>query len=468
MKTEDGADIWRTQAQAAYTDGTSEQQPSESDRKWAELVNSLRAFGVQVPILVVTKSAFLKARPTYKSAIDASAQYVVVYGHRRAAAAKIAGLKTVRAVIDDAVLDNGGDLDAMTVENLGREDLTPIQEAEVFARHSEAGLGQRAIAEKLGYEQSTVSRRLRLLLLLPEVIEGMEVRKIKASEAVQLGTQLPYGPQRPWQPEDEYSSEQDSDDRRSDQLAAYNLILSGATPKAAADAVRAERRGRALAAAKGLEIVDPEERFGPLHQRYAVTTPEEAGGNVVAAIDPTQGGLVYYPADVEAANTPEPKSPAPTNSPDRAKERSAAMKARRAACVRLVAAPPPRDKLLPLLASQYASGIAALATSSAGWNLAFTLSQSAGLTSADQIDSAAYRSAAANATDLKRQLEITWACAIAGYELHASDKGRDAWNHLDDDYLQLLRERADYTLSPWERQRLDTASDRGTAPGSSA
>jgi len=53
-------------------------------------------------------------------------------------------------VVDDSVLADGGDLGAMTIENLGREDLTELQQAEMFAHYSEAGLGQRAIADKLG------------------------------------------------------------------------------------------------------------------------------------------------------------------------------------------------------------------------------------------------------------------------------------------------------------------------------
>ncbi|SKT84957.1 ParB/RepB/Spo0J family partition protein [Mycobacteroides abscessus] len=444
-KDEDGLDIWRSDNPIREEGGKN---------TWAELVNSIRASGVQVPILLVTREAFIRARPSYASAIDNQAQYVVVYGHRRAAAAKVAGLETIPAVLDESVLDDGGDLDAMTIENFGREDLTPIQEAQVFERYSEAGLGQRAIAEKLGFDQSTVSRRMRLLLLLPEVVEGMDAKKIKVSEAVQLGTQLPYGPRRAWQQDEEYSPDQDSEDRRSDQLAAYELVLSGTTPKAAADKVRAERRARTRAAAEGIAIIDPKERFGLGYQRYAITTPADAAGDVVGAIDPVQGGLVYYPARVEGEPTSKPSSHTA-----QAKARAAASTARRAACARLVAAPPPRDKLLPLLAAQYAHGIAAIASAAAGWNLAFELSRTAGLGTANHATVSDYRAAASAETELKRQLEIAWACAVAGFELHAADKSRESWNHIDSTYLRLLQERAGYLPTPWENERLEVALD---------
>ena len=116
---------------------------------------------------------------------------------------------------------------------------------------------------------------------------------------------------------------------------------------------------------------------------------------------------------------------------------------------------------LPLLAAQYASGVTALGASQAGWNLAFEYSRAAGLSSADCHDVDAYRAAAAGETALRRQLEIAWACAVAAYELNASDKRRPAWDHLDLAYLQLLQDRANYSPTPWEVERLAAASAEG-------
>jgi ParB family chromosome partitioning protein len=430
--------------------------PQPDNGRWTELINSVRAAGVQVPILVVTRQAFLKARPALEPALGPDPQFVIIYGHRRRAAAAEAGLKTVPAVIDDSVMADGGDLDAMTIENLGREDLTELQQAEMFARYSESGIGQRAIAEKLGWNQSTVSRRLSLLLLTREVLEAVERGSIKSSEAAVLAGELPYGPPRPWQ--QDADPDQESDERRADQLAAYELVVSGTTPKNAAARVLTERRARDRAAADGVEIIEPRQRFGPNYKQYALTSPADANGQgVVASIDPLQGGLVYYPAAAphNRDGTPQPpEQPADNGS---LRIRTAALKARRAACPRLVASPPPREKLLPLLAAQYASGLTALATSPTGWNLAYEFSRVAGMASAQQPDAASFRAAAATETTLKRQLEITWACAVAAYELHAADKGRDSWNHLDAAYLQLLQDRASYSPTPWERDRLDPA-----------
>lgn len=428
--------------------------PQPDSHRWIELVNSVRAAGVQVPILLVTRAGFIKARPTLQTAIGPDVAYVIIYGHRRRAAAVEAGLTTIPAVIDDSVLVDSGDLDAMTIENLGREDLTELQQAEMFAHYSEAGLGQRAIADKLGVHQTTVSRRLRLLLLTPEVLEGVERGTIKSAEAAELAGKLPYGPRRPWQ--EDTDADQESDQRRADQRAAYELVMmSGTTPKRAAERVLVERRARRRAAAEGVEIIDPRQRFGPTYQQYALNSPAAVDGNVVAAIDPLQGGLVYYPATVAPARDAASRSSAQPVASGSSKLRTAAMKARRAACPRLVAACPPREKLLPLLAAQYAAGLTGLAASGAGWALAYEFSRVAGLATAEYPDITSYRTGAAAEIELKRHLEVAWACAVAGYELRAADKGRESWDHIDKIYVQLLQDRADYSPTPWERERLE-------------
>lgn len=108
---------------------------------------------------------------------------MIIYRHRAGRRQLRRGLAAIPAVIDDSVLVESGDVDAMTIENLGREDLTELQQAEMFACYSEAGLGQRAIADRLGVHQTTVSRGLRLLLLTPEVWEAVERGKMKSAEA---------------------------------------------------------------------------------------------------------------------------------------------------------------------------------------------------------------------------------------------------------------------------------------------
>lgn len=436
--------------------------PQPDNPRWIELVGSVRAAGVQVPILVVSRAAFVQARPELEPSLEPATRYVIIYGHRRRAAALEAGLATVPAVIDDSAMADGGDLDAMTIENLGREDLTEFEQAEVFARYSEAGFSQRDIASKLGVNQSTVSRRLNLLLLCPEVRAAVESGKVRHTEAAELSGKLPYGPRRPWQ--QDVHDEQDSDDRRADQVAACDLVASGATLKRAAERVLAERRARRRAASEGVEIVNPRERFGPDYQQYAIASLAMAAGQpLVGAIDELQGSLVYYPAAAQRAQSDAPQLSSAATEGASARQRAAASRARLLACPRLVASPPPREKLLPLLAGQYAAGIAALGGSQAGWKLSFDFSRAAGLPSAAHSDVGSFREAAGAEVTLKCQIEIAWACAVAAFELHASDKARTRWDHLDIAYLQLLQDRAGYTPTPWELDRIAAASGAETS-----
>lgn len=432
--------------------------PQPDNPRWMELVNSVQAAGVQVPILVVSRSAFAEARPELEPLLGPATQYVIIYGHRRRAAAAAAGLATVPAVIDDSAMANGGDLDAMTIENLGREDLTDLQQAEMFARYSEAGFGQRAIAEKLGLNQSTVSRRLSLLLLAPDVLSAVERGAIKQTEAAELAGKLPFGPRdrgsttfslnrAPTTDAPISWRRANSSPRVRRRSAPRNAcLLSGGHGSA--------QRLKASRSSTPANASDPTINDTPF-------LPAAAGGEqLVAAIDDLQGGLVYYPAAVQLA-PPGNRPSTPPGQEVSTRHFVAATRARRAAGPRLVSSQPPRDKLLPLLAAQYASGVTGLGASQAGWNLAFEYSRAAGLSSADCHDVDAYRVAAAGETALRRQLEIAWACAVAAYELNASDKRRPAWNHLDLAYLQLLQDRANYSPTPWEVARLAAASAEG-------
>jgi ParB family chromosome partitioning protein len=91
--------------------------------------------------------------------------YVLIAGERRWRAAVAAGLQRIPAVVREA----GGDDETLAlalIENLQREDLTPIEQARAYNHlRAELGLSQEAIAERVGKDRSTVANALRLLQL---------------------------------------------------------------------------------------------------------------------------------------------------------------------------------------------------------------------------------------------------------------------------------------------------------------
>lgn len=123
----------------------------------AQLTASIRAQGLIQPILVTPRPA---------------GGYMIVAGERRWRAARDAGLTQVPVVVRD-FSSKRNFLEAALVENLQREDLNPIEEAEAFHRlNQEFGLSHEEIGGRTGKSRSAVSNRLRLLGL-PEEVRGL-------------------------------------------------------------------------------------------------------------------------------------------------------------------------------------------------------------------------------------------------------------------------------------------------------
>ncbi|MGI6697811.1 MAG: ParB/RepB/Spo0J family partition protein [Clostridiales bacterium] len=94
--------------------------------------------------------------------------YEIVAGERRWRAARMAGLKTVPAVVMD--LDEKQAMEIALVENLQREDLNPIEEAEAYKTlMDEFGLTQEEISNAVGKSRPAITNTLRLLSLCTEV-----------------------------------------------------------------------------------------------------------------------------------------------------------------------------------------------------------------------------------------------------------------------------------------------------------
>ncbi|MBR3880264.1 MAG: ParB/RepB/Spo0J family partition protein [Mailhella sp.] len=135
----------------------------------AELAASIRNQGIIQPLLVRQLSGMPQ-------------RYEIVAGERRWRAAKLAGLTEVPVIVTEY-----SDKDAMTValvENLQREDLNPLEEAEALQALREAyNLSQEALAEQLGKSRSAVANALRLLQLPPVIQEGLQKGDITAGHA---------------------------------------------------------------------------------------------------------------------------------------------------------------------------------------------------------------------------------------------------------------------------------------------
>lgn len=135
------------------------------DAKVAELAASVAAKGVLQPLLV---------RP-------AGDRFEIVAGERRFRAAQKAGLSSVPVVVRE--LSDQETLEVAVVENLQREDLTAIEEAQAYRRLMEFGLDQAGVARAVGKSRSAVANTLRLLSLPEGARTALEAGEISAGHA---------------------------------------------------------------------------------------------------------------------------------------------------------------------------------------------------------------------------------------------------------------------------------------------
>ena len=135
-----------------------------------ELAASIREHGVLQPVLV---------RPIGPN------QFQLVAGERRWRAARIAGLAVIPALVED--LDDDVALEIAIIENLQREDLSPLEEASMYDRMiKDHGYSVRKLAQKLGKDKGYLENRLRLADAPQEVRDLVSLRKDTLSHAYEL------------------------------------------------------------------------------------------------------------------------------------------------------------------------------------------------------------------------------------------------------------------------------------------
>ena len=148
-----------------------EYQPRKhfDDEKLRELASSIKEQGVIQPIIVHKMSS----------------GYQLIAGERRWRAARLAGLKTIPALVKEATKREL--LEMALIENIQREDLNPLEAAEAYKRlQDEFKLTQDDLAKRVGKERSTVTNFLRILGLPKEVKHEIAMGSISMGHAKAL------------------------------------------------------------------------------------------------------------------------------------------------------------------------------------------------------------------------------------------------------------------------------------------
>ncbi|MGG8410457.1 ParB/RepB/Spo0J family partition protein [Streptomyces sp. 12297] len=142
---------------------------SPDDPEFEELMNTLREVGQLQPVAVVSRDVFLRLKPQHAKVVG-TADWVVVNGNRRYAAARQLGWTRVDIKVQDHLGDGKGLLDeAVIIENIHRKDIEPCKEAAFLQVLVDKYGSQDKVAQRIGKSQMYVSHRLSLLRLAPEL-----------------------------------------------------------------------------------------------------------------------------------------------------------------------------------------------------------------------------------------------------------------------------------------------------------
>ena len=133
-----------------------------------ELADSIREHGILQPILV---------RPVGN-------QFELIAGERRWRASRMAERASIPAIVVE--FDEQTALEVSIIENLQREDVSPLEEASMFRKMLDLGYSVRQLAQKIGKDKGYVENRIRLADAPPEIRELVSLRKDTLSHAYEL------------------------------------------------------------------------------------------------------------------------------------------------------------------------------------------------------------------------------------------------------------------------------------------
>ena len=133
-----------------------------------ELAESIKKSGIYQNLTVIPASGYHFG------------EYTVIIGHRRLAAAKLAGLQKVPCVV--TAMDEREQIATMLLENMQRSDLTVYEQAQGIQMMLDLGDSIDEISEKTGFSESTIRRRTKLLKLDEDAFRDSQERQVTLAE----------------------------------------------------------------------------------------------------------------------------------------------------------------------------------------------------------------------------------------------------------------------------------------------
>ncbi|MFH8483652.1 ParB/RepB/Spo0J family partition protein [Streptomyces sp. NPDC018055] len=157
-----------------------------------DLGASLRDHGQKTAISIMGRFAWLEGNPGREVDLEPDTKFVVIDGNSRLAAAREAGLTTIKVMVADDLGSNPDELlESALVANIHRQDLDHLDEAKALEQLLKVHGTQEALAARLHRSQGWISQRLALLTLTPELKEKLETGQEPASLLRRVGKKKP-------------------------------------------------------------------------------------------------------------------------------------------------------------------------------------------------------------------------------------------------------------------------------------
>lgn len=426
--------------------------------KVEDLVPSVREVGVMVPILLTPVSEWIAVHPEDADAV-AGKKWIAQDGHRRLAAAKLAGRPEVPFVVRGVDVDEA----MIRLHTTKAMRLTPIEEATQYRHLVDRGMTQQEVASRTGVSQSHVAKRLKLLTL-PEAIQtAIDFGQVEVGEALKLVSAAAKDPdlleRAGEQVAQELSPPQvDHTDRRGDNEDEADRPVSISL----STVVRRVSEERELEAGKHAAVARAEElnaeyceniysRLGETRWHNQIFTPaqiREAAAEKNLLVTPTHSEPNYYLIR-------RPRPVADDKQKIEARNRRAAIEARGRALRTAVTVKVSAVTLQDALVAMTLSG---LALGSQTTTLAYDLARESDLAPSGLGDWT-WRKTLAELPESQRA-KTAWVIALAAFESYTRSEHL-AWGAFHRWYFDLLRDVVDYVPTAWEQARIDalTAED---------
>jgi ParB/RepB/Spo0J family partition protein len=439
----------------------------------SDLIPSIRTQGVLHPPVVLPADRVTAAWPEHAQDLaKTKADWVVLVGHRRSAAAIEAGRTRIPVLIRrDAIADDPlAQLDAMIGENTARKPLTPVEEARAFAEQEAAGRKQHEIATRAGYSQSHVSKRLQLLKLPASMLAELETGQNPDDDDEDTDDRT--AKTKPLQIKDALAYVKESGGDQFLMLAAYKLRRENrhhwAPAQLVAEVRREQQRRKQVEAAtkklagEGTRVIDSARK--ELGDRYwerelrghKAIAQARKDGTAVAEIN-THGQVTYY---TTAGNKPKPadnRSEAEEQRIRDERERRRAMTARAEAAAVMAAWPPTLPEAAADIVDAWlwapGNDVAQLAQK---WLIASGAGPDPGLPGHEWWQQI-------RTDDWPTRVRAAHALALARHEVNTRATYRQ-WGPAEAAWLARLANKTGYTPTEWEQARLDAVGQQPPAP----